>query len=160
MKLPHWTQLLLAMVKIVIAQVLAWNGSGALQVPMQLVTALTIANTLIGMLSDSVQTGVRQKIAAAASRSLSLFVLVLFTASTSGCGYVQPILPELTRLEGVIVSDLAAGDTDEQIASDVCRALGALVPPGSALLARKHARRAPRAPPPAPAVAVLSPACA
>ena len=38
------------------------------------------------------------------------------------CG--KPVFPLLTTLEATIAADLEAGDSDEQMASDVCKDLG------------------------------------
>jgi hypothetical protein len=56
---------------------------------------------------------------------LSLLGAAVFCVSFSvACQQVQAAFPVLNAIEAVVAKDLAAGASDEQIAADVCQALG------------------------------------
>jgi len=87
MKLPHWAQLVLALAVVVITWVMQQAAAGQLVLPAIAITVLTIVKTAIGMLTDSVPTGMAQKRAArlAAGSLSALVLLVLFAFAAVGC---------------------------------------------------------------------------
>lgn len=57
MKLPHWLQLLLAFVTVSLAWVMQQHASGNLDLPAEVVTGVTVLNTLLGLFTNAVTTG-------------------------------------------------------------------------------------------------------
>ena len=53
---------------------------------------------------------------------MKLCILGLSAAVLVACN--QPVLPTIDKVINVVTADLQAGDSDSQIASDVCKALG------------------------------------
>ena len=79
MKLPHWAQLVLGLLVVVIAWVMNQTASGALVLPAAVLTLLTIVKTVIGIMSDAA--GVPSQ---AEKRGFAPFKLVLALAA-AGC---------------------------------------------------------------------------
>lgn len=53
---------------------------------------------------------------------MKTFVAALSLIAVVACG--KPLFPTLDKIEQTVLTDLEAGDSDEQIASDVCHDLG------------------------------------
>ena len=54
-------------------------------------------------------------------------VSVAFACSVSGCSAFEAAFPVVSDIVKIVADDLAAGDTEGQLASDVCKALGGSV---------------------------------
>lgn len=134
MKLPHYVLVALSLVVVILTWVIAEQAKGDLAVPAQflaaIVSAVKLIDTVIAMCSDSVSSGLAQKraLAAAATKVSGVILFVLALGALGGgltaCAQIQAVLPELDAIEAVVVKDLAANDTDGQIAADVCQLLG------------------------------------
>ncbi len=62
-----------------------------------------------------------------------IVVIALLTSLAAGAGVAvagckSPVLPAVQNVVNVVLTDLQAGDSDAQIASDVCKALGGSAP--------------------------------
>jgi hypothetical protein len=51
-------------------------------------------------------------------------IAIAFAASVSGCSAFEAAFPVVSDIVKIVADDLAAGDTEGQLASDVCKALG------------------------------------
>lgn len=87
MKLPHYAQLLLGLLVVVITWVMQQASSGALVLPAIAITVLTIVKTAIGMLTDSPSTMAKLKAA-----SLVTKTLVCWLGIAAGCFFLGTIL--------------------------------------------------------------------
>lgn len=100
MKLPHWAQLLLGLVVVLITWVMQHVASGDLVLPAVAITILTVVKTAVGILSDSPSTMAKLKMASAVTRVLGLWCMLLLTvaafallaACSSGCHSTDPPL--------------------------------------------------------------------
>jgi hypothetical protein len=54
----------------------------------------------------------------------SYVVLIGVVSPLAGCQQLQAAFPVLDKVEAVVAADFEAGDSDETIAADVCKALG------------------------------------
>jgi hypothetical protein len=55
-------------------------------------------------------------------------IATAFALSVSGCSAFDSAFPVVVNVVKIVADDIAAGDTEAQLASDVCKALGGTTP--------------------------------
>lgn len=128
MTLPNWAKLALGLALVVITWAMNAAAGGQLVLPAVVMTILTVAKTVIGMLTDGVPTAVaakRARLAAARASGVLLFVAVS-ALGCQGCGAAGQIgtvvIPPVVDVAGCIIKvigvDLSKGETLDQAFSD------------------------------------------
>lgn len=124
LKLPHWAQMLIALAAVVVTWIMQQSAAGTLVLPAVAMTALVVLNTIIGILSPSAKPSVNASAVKAAAATTILLLALGAGIVTTQTACAQPVLPTIVKVEQVVEADLAAGVSDSQLASDVCKALG------------------------------------
>lgn len=135
-KLPHWAQLVLAFAVVGITWLMQQSSAGNLVLPATLVTVLVAVKTVIGLFSDAVDTSggsgpkayagsLKPNYSSAPSAPPKSFRATLLFPATAvllmGC--TAAFFPTLDKVEQLVLNDLAAGKTPEQVEADVATLL-------------------------------------